>query len=172
VAAPLLDLVFTYQFLKRLATPFEKWDAFNLGIIDQDGKILRKKKELKTPEEKSAWGFFDIMVANLKKLLGKFPGGKTRIASYTAALLLLREHKHNGDLNSMDEKECEQWLYENINYIMESDSFEEEIANVVGTGNIAGAGTGSQGEPPMNKKKMMVKKILKRRRPINTNDQK
>ena len=31
------------------------------------------------------------MIANLKKLLAKVPGGRTRLASYAAALLLLRE---------------------------------------------------------------------------------
>lgn len=163
MAAPILDLVFTYQFLKRLATPFEKWDAYSLGIIDQEGKVLRKKKELKTPDERSAWGFFDIMVANLKKLLGKIPGGKTKIASYAAALLLLKEQKNIEMLEQMDEKECENWLYENLSFIIESEA-NEEIANNVGSGNIAGMGVGNQGEPPKSKRTIVIKKLLKRKK--------
>ena len=36
----------------------------------------------------------DTLIFNLKKLLGKVPGGKSRIASYAAALLLLSEEKN------------------------------------------------------------------------------
>ena len=32
-----IDLFVTYRFLKLLTTPFEKQDAFKLGIIDKDG---------------------------------------------------------------------------------------------------------------------------------------
>ena len=32
-----VDLFVTYRFLKLLTTPFEKTDAFKLGIIDEDG---------------------------------------------------------------------------------------------------------------------------------------
>ena len=63
-----VDLFLVYQFIKRLATPFEKWDAYNLGIIDRQGKVLKPASTLKTQEELNAWGYFDRMVANLKKL--------------------------------------------------------------------------------------------------------
>ena len=29
-----------YRFLRLLTTPFEKTDAFKLGVIDADGKLL------------------------------------------------------------------------------------------------------------------------------------
>ena len=32
-----IDLFVTYRFLKLLTTPFEKTDAFKLGIIDDNG---------------------------------------------------------------------------------------------------------------------------------------
>ena len=31
-----IDLFVTYRFIKLLVTPFEKTDAFKLGIIDED----------------------------------------------------------------------------------------------------------------------------------------
>ena len=60
----IVDLFLVYQFIKRLATPFEKWDAYELGIIDKDGNILKKRKELRTVKERDAWGKFDVMISN------------------------------------------------------------------------------------------------------------
>ena len=37
-----VDLFVTYRFIKLLTTPFEKTDAFKLGIIDKDGNRIRK----------------------------------------------------------------------------------------------------------------------------------
>jgi hypothetical protein len=87
----IVDIYLVYSFLRRLATPFDKWDAFRLGIIDKDGNILRKQKDLRTSDERKAFGYFDILVLNIKKLLGKLPGGSSRLASYAAALFLIRE---------------------------------------------------------------------------------
>ena len=90
MAKGVVDLFLIYQFIKRLVTPFNKWDAYKAGVIDQDGKVILPKKD-RTPEQNKSWGYYDIMIANLKKLLAKVPGGRTRLASYAAALLLLRE---------------------------------------------------------------------------------
>lgn len=168
MASTAFDLLYTYQFLKRLATPFIEWDAYKLGIIDENGKVLRKSKTLKTVEERNAWGYFDRMVANLKKLLGTIPLGKTRIASYAAALLLLRENK-NVLLEQLDEddldKEVQKLFNESLKYV-DDISVSEDIANVVGAGNIAGAGIGPQGEPPKGKHATLSKKILKRKKHV------
>lgn len=127
-----VDLFLVYQFLKRLATPFEQWDAFKLGIIDRQGKVLKPSDKLETEKEKAAWGYFDRLVANLKKLLARVPGGSTRMASYAAALLLLKENKN---LETMSDEQMIGLL-------------EDGIANVAGDGKIAGIGVGPQGEPP------------------------
>lgn len=84
------DLFYTFRFLKMLTTPFDQTEAFKLGIIDAQG-VRIKSKQIKTSEEKDAFTPFHRLVFNLKKLLGKVPGGQTRIASYAAALFLLRE---------------------------------------------------------------------------------
>src|SRR5688500_14233419 len=80
------DLYLPYQMLRRLTTPFEKWEAHKLGIIDADGHVLKKRRDLTTSAEYAAFGLSDGMVLTLKKLLEKLPGGKTRPASYAAAL--------------------------------------------------------------------------------------
>ena len=49
-----VDLVITYRVVKLLATPFEKQEAFKYGIIDKDGKVLRKFRTLKTTAEKKS----------------------------------------------------------------------------------------------------------------------
>jgi hypothetical protein len=43
MATGVVDVFMVYQFLKRLATPFEKWDAFKEGVIDKEGNIILKK---------------------------------------------------------------------------------------------------------------------------------
>jgi hypothetical protein len=87
----MLDLFLIYQFIRRLVTPFKEWDAYKLGIIDNKGNVIRKRRELRTAEEKRAFGLYDILLLNVKKLLSKLPGGESRLASYTAALFLIRE---------------------------------------------------------------------------------
>lgn len=87
----IFDAFIMYQFLRKISTPFNKTKAFELGIIDEKGKVLRKRNTLRTVEERAAFTIFDVLVFNLKKLLEKLPGGKTLIASYAAALFLMRE---------------------------------------------------------------------------------
>ena len=141
-----LDLFLVYQFMKRLLLPFDKWPAYEAGIIDADGKVLRKRNTLSGPE-RGVWGLFDIMTANIKKIIMKAPGGKTKLASALAAAYLLKE------MNSVTE--------ENVDLV--SIQFEkilnEEIANNVGDGKVAGLGVGPQGEPGRSKKSL---KIIKR----------
>ena len=70
-----------------------------MGIIDKNGGILRKKKTLKSIEEKEAYTMFDRLVWKLKRLMEKIPFGKSRLASYAAALWLIKEEKsfHGND---------------------------------------------------------------------------
>lgn len=88
MSGPVVDIFLVYQFLKRLTTPFDQTDAFRLGLIDANGKLL---KSAKTAQEKQALGYFDRLIFNLKRLLALIPGGRSRIASFAAALLLLKE---------------------------------------------------------------------------------
>lgn len=148
----IVDLFLVYQFITRLVTPFNQWNAYKLGIINDQGKVLRKRATLSTPEEKSAWGYFDILAANIKKLLAKFPGGDSKLVSYAAAGLLLREQKK---LETMSEEEIE----ELVNQLMSE--LDEEPANIAGDGKIAGIGVGDQGEPPG--KNAAFKKMIRRK---------
>ena len=84
------DLVYTFRFLKMLVTPFENTKAYELGIIDKDGKRI-KTKSVESSDEKSAYTAFHRLVYNIKRLMAKVPGGSSSIASYAAALYLVKE---------------------------------------------------------------------------------
>lgn len=86
-----VDNLIAFKVLSMLVTPFEKSEAFKLGIIDKDGKALKKVKDLNTSQEKDAYTALDRLVFNLKKLLTKVPGGKSQFASLIAAYWLIKE---------------------------------------------------------------------------------
>ena len=88
-----MNLYFIYKFLRILTTPFASTDAFKLGIIDEKGGILRKKRTLLKIEEKEAYTMMHRLVWKLKRLMEKVPFGKSRLASYAAALWLIKEEK-------------------------------------------------------------------------------
>ena len=47
-----IDLIITYRVVKMLVTPFNKFKAFELGIIDDEGKNLIKMKQVKGSDRK------------------------------------------------------------------------------------------------------------------------
>ena len=179
----IVDLFLVYQFIKRLSTPFKDWEAYKLGIIDETGKQLIKRKDFTKRNQKDAFGIFDIMITKLKRLLEKVPGGKTRIGSYAAALYLIKEQSEIEKqdiqlIEDLSESSLEEKLNQYIEYVQRSNedidqlfekAFEEDApANAVGGGNVAGLGVGDQGEPgitPKAKRKYKRKnqeKALKR----------
>ncbi len=86
------DYYLAYKFIKALVQPFNETDAYKLGIIDDEGNILKKKRDLKTDAEKKAYGFFHRMVWNLKKLIQKVPIiGKSLGSLASATYLFFKE---------------------------------------------------------------------------------
>ena len=87
-----IDLIITYRVVKMLVTPFNKFKAFDLGIIDEKGKVLRKFKEVKGSERKH-YTMLHRFVFNLKRILTKVGLG-SRLGSFAVALaLLIKEDK-------------------------------------------------------------------------------
>ena len=114
-----IDLFVTYRFIKLLVTPFEKTDAYRLGIIDADGKRIlepgttNKPTTLRTVEEKSAYTVLHKLVFNIKKIFGKVPGLRTKLGTYAAALFLLKDtFKESVDDPDIFEKEFMKYLKE------------------------------------------------------------
>ena len=88
------DLAYTFRFLALLVTPFNKTKAYEKGIIDENGKRLKKPPFSSIEDRTDYQNYytrFIRLVFNIKKLLAKAPGGKSRIASYAAALYLIKE---------------------------------------------------------------------------------
>ena len=128
-----IDLFVTYRFLKLLTTPFEKTDAYKLGIIDKDGNRIRKPNssqvevELTTSQLKNSYTILHKLVFNIKKIFSKLPLLKTKIGTYAAALFLLKdtfkEHMQDPDIF---EKEFMKFLKEN-NVVLDTEISEEVI---------------------------------------------
>ena len=119
-----IDLFLTYRFKKLLVTPFEKTEAFKLGIIDKDGnRVIPPKpkvgpwnktpKPLNTSEERNAYTVLHKLVFNIKKLFSKVPGLRTKLGTYAAALFLLKDtFKESVDDPDIFEKEFMKYLKE------------------------------------------------------------
>ena len=96
----LADTAYALRFLRLLTMPWEKTEAFKLGIIDKDGRRteykdavnVRRPTPIDTPKKKSAYTVFHKLVFNLRRILAKIPFGKTVVARYGAALYLIKEH--------------------------------------------------------------------------------
>ncbi|NBX98134.1 hypothetical protein EB118_17440 [bacterium] len=138
--ANLVDLYIVYRILRKLTTPFEEWEAYKRKIIDIEGNIIKKSDDRLSAEDKYALTTLDVLILNLKKILSKLPFGKTKLASYGAALFLIKEEKN------LTEDNLEQRFITYLN----SQQLKEEISNVTGSG-IAG----TTGDPPVPSKVMM-----------------
>ena len=121
MASRAIDAFITFRFLKLLVTPFDKTEAFKLGIIDNRGKVLRRYKTLERIEERQAYTILHRLVFNIKKLIEKIPGGKSRLASYAAALFLIKEHV--SEMNDSDGELLEKEFYK---YLKDNDLIEED----------------------------------------------
>ena len=120
-----IDLLITYRIVKLLVTPWKEQAAYKYGIIDDNGKVLRKTKTLVTAKEKDSYTILHRFVFNLKRLLGMLPGGKTKFASYATALALLL--KENKDINAIEvEKALYKHLVEN-KLIAHNDDMKESV---------------------------------------------
>ena len=109
------DLFYAYRFIKLLVTPWDKMDAYKLGLLDEKGKVV---KMASTNEEKSAYTVFHRLVFNIKRLIGMLPFGKTRIASWATALFLIKEE------TGMSEEQIIK-VFKEMEIELEEDLFEE-----------------------------------------------
>ena len=112
-----IDLIITYRVVKMLITPFEKFKAFDLGIIDEDGKSLRKMKEVKGSDRKH-YTMLHRFVFNLKRILQKVGLG-SRLGSFGVALaLLIKEDKSMAEHKDLIESAVITYLKEENLYNM------------------------------------------------------
>lgn len=96
------DVYYTYRFIRALTTPWEKTDAYALGIIDKEGKPLKKSSQLRTTKEKEAYTVFNRLVFNIKRIFTRLPFARSALASYAAAMFLLKENTEMSDTQIED----------------------------------------------------------------------
>lgn len=159
----MIDNLIAMRILYKLVTPFDQSDAFKLGIIDAQGKLLKKPAALVTSEEKDAYDMLDRLVFNLKRLLSKLPGGDSKLKNIAAAYFLVKEHIENEDVTveQLEEELVELsniWLLEETMEIMDFLALHEEGEGLGGgvasniPVNVTGTATATD-EPVVKKKK-------------------
>jgi len=118
MASRLVDTLITYRIVKLLVTPFERQEAFKQGIIDKDGKVLKKNRDLKTEKEKKAYTYLHRFVFNLKRILKRIGLG-SKLGSFAVALaLLLKENKEYEQHKTLIESAV-------ITYLKETNQYEQ-----------------------------------------------
>ena len=92
----IVDTYITYKIIKTLTKDWDEQEAYEYGIIDKKGKVLKKYKELQSRKEKDSYSVLMRFIFNLKRIIEKIPGGKSKMGSYgAAAYLLLKEEEEN-----------------------------------------------------------------------------
>ena len=159
-----VDNIIAFKILYMLVTPFDKTDAFKLGIIDKDGVILKKFKELKTSQEKDAYTMLHRLVFSLKRLLGKVPGGKSNLASLVGAYWLVKESYTNNTKPTQQSLNDLIDLIESNNITLVEEQIEiENFLKLMEDGaiaNVAGAATATDSAAVKLKNKKPVSGII------------
>ena len=78
------DMIYAYRFIRLMQKPFTEWKAHSFGIIDDQGKVIKRPK---TDEEKTAYSAFHASVRSMKRMMSTVPGmaGMTALASAFSA---------------------------------------------------------------------------------------
>lgn len=181
-----VDAIIAYRILRKLTTPFEETDAFKLGIIDKQGKILRKFSELNSPEERDAYTLLDRLVWRVKRILERVPGENKKIASFAAALALIKENleENTEPLPSKFEariltikEDVDVWALEIVENFLEGRDIEgaritrfRHFAEDGAVANAVGAGFTSQANPAGNpnlagRDQFLTKRLARRKKP-------
>ena len=91
-----VDSIIAYRILKMLVVPFENTDAFKQGIVDKNGKELKKMSELNTVAERDAYTILNRLVFRLKRIINKVPIENKKLLNLAAAYSLIKEHYDAG----------------------------------------------------------------------------
>ena len=100
-----IDALVAYRVLKLLVTPFNKTKAFELGIIDEKGKVLIKSKQINksfpaAAERKNARKHYTLLIRfvfNLKRLLSKV-GVRGPLGSAAAAAFAFFKEEYGNNV--------------------------------------------------------------------------
>jgi len=105
-----IDALIAYRVLKLLVTPFNRTKAFEFGIIDDKGKVLKKSRDIKDPQERNAYTLLIRFVFNLKRLLGKV-GVRGPLGSAAAAAIAFFKEESGDQLSDTAGLDVERGVY-------------------------------------------------------------
>lgn len=83
----IISTYIAYRMLKLLSNPFKEWDAYEYGLIDEKGEILR---EPENANERKSFGMFEKIILKIKKLFTSVMG-HSRAAAILSTLYLMKE---------------------------------------------------------------------------------
>ena len=149
-----LDLYVLYSFIRKLSTPFNEWRMYKAGVIDENGNFL-VPKERRTQDQLDSYSYLDILILNLKRTISVIPGANTRIATFAAALYLLREPKPLSE--EMVEYRTKLFEDKYDSLLNEAAVLVENEGGAVAANNMGG-GEVAQKDNPMNVNKMLKRK--------------
>jgi hypothetical protein len=122
-----IDALIAYRVLKLLVTPFNRTKAFEFGIIDDKGKVLKKSKEIKDPKERNAYTLLIRFVFNLKRLLGKV-GVRGPLGSAAAAAIAFFKEQSGEQLSDTAGLDIERGVYK----YLKKEGFEFDLSENYG----------------------------------------
>lgn len=158
----LIDNAIAMRVLWMLTTPFERTDAFRLGIIDKTGKEIKPISQLNTEAENQAYTYLHRLVFRLKRIINKVPLENKNFLSFAAAVALVKEGvEYDEDIleelyyMTHEDPEAIALAEELENKTLSFKQFVEEMG--VGGGAVAGLGVPhptipNQAEPGVSKK--------------------
>ena len=130
----IIDALVAYRVLKLLVTPFKKTKAFELGIIDEKGKVLIKSKQFKNlipankrVEARNSYTMLIRFVFNLKRLLSKV-GVRGPLGSAAAAAFAFFKEQAGEQLSDTAALDIEREIYKYIT----SEGFEFDLSENYG----------------------------------------
>lgn len=88
---PALDKAYYLKLCNLILMPFNRQDAYMLGIIDRDGNKLRDPKDA---NEETVYNELHELAYGLKKIILKQPGGMSLLRSTSIALNSLNKIKN------------------------------------------------------------------------------
>ena len=122
-----IDALVAYRVIKLLVTPFNKTKAFELGIIDEKGKVLIRSKNIKNQEQRNAYTLLIRFVFNLKRILQKV-GIRGPLGSSAAAAFAFFKEEAGEQLSETAALDIEREVYKYIT----SEGFEFDLSENYG----------------------------------------
>lgn len=91
-----VDSIIAFRILHMLVQNFEDTPAYKLGIIDKNGKELKRMRDLNTVELRDAYTLLHRLIFRLKRIINKVPIENKKLVSLAAAYSLIKEDLASG----------------------------------------------------------------------------